>query len=55
MTESAVAKKLRLKPGMRAALVNAPADFPAGLRPLPEGVALSEDLRGTFDWIQAFV
>jgi hypothetical protein len=55
MTDSALARKLRLKPGMRAALVNAPEEYSAGLRPLPEGVVFSEGLRGTFDWIQAFV
>jgi len=41
MTISALAKKLQLKPGMKVALVNAPAEAAAALRPLPEGARVS--------------
>jgi hypothetical protein len=38
---SALAKKLQIKPGMKVALVNAPAEAAAALRPLPEGASVS--------------
>jgi hypothetical protein len=41
MTISALAKKLQIKPGMKVALVNAPAEAAAALRPLPEGARVS--------------
>lgn len=55
MAESAIAKKLKLKPDSRAAVVNAPADYLKKLEPLPEGARMSEKLSGRFDWVQAFV
>ncbi len=55
MTESALAKKLKLKPGQRAALVQAPDGYQDALRPLPDGVEVAEQLNGTFDWVQIFV
>jgi len=38
---SALAKKLQIKPGMTVALVNAPADAAAALRPLPDRASVS--------------
>lgn len=55
MPENALAKKLRIKPGQRIALVNAPDGYSNELKPLPAAVELSESLRGKFDWIQLFV
>ena len=55
MTESALAKKLKLKPGQRAAIIGAPGGYMDSLRPLPEHVELSQRLDGTFDWVQIFV
>ena len=55
MPESALVKKLKLKPGQRAALINPPEGYLAELSPLPPEVELSEQLEGQFDWIQIFV
>jgi hypothetical protein len=55
MPESALAKKMKLKAGARATVINAPAGHLKELAPLPAGVELSEKLQGRFDWIQAFV
>ena len=55
MSESPLAKKMKLNAGARAAVVNAPAGFLKELAPLPDGVTLSEKLQGTLDWIQVFV
>jgi hypothetical protein len=54
MSESALAKKMKLKPGTRAALVNAPPGFRAALEPLPDGATLDDTPSGTYDWIQLF-
>jgi len=55
MAENTLVKKLKLKAGQRAAIVGAPSDYLSQLQPLPDGVAVSEILTGTFDWIQIFV
>ena len=55
MTENPLVKKLKLKAGQRAAIVNAPAGYVGGLRPLPEGVEMVEELDGAFDWVQVFL
>src|SRR5436305_808615 len=55
MAENALAKKLKLKPELRAGLISAPEGYVAELSPLPEGVELVEQLRGKFDWVQLFV
>lgn len=55
MPESALVKKLKLKPGQRAAVVNAPERYLKELGPLPEGAQLAEKLSGKFDWVQVFV
>lgn len=52
---ASLADKLKLKAGMRAALVNAPEGLAQALAPLPSGVDLSTMLDGQFDWIQVFV
>jgi hypothetical protein len=55
MTENALVKKMKLRPGQRAALIHAPEGYVEMLRPLPAGVDLAEQLAGTFDWVQVFV
>jgi hypothetical protein len=55
MPESSLAKKMKLKPGSHAAILNAPAGYLAELKPLPEKVRVVEKLDGRFDWVQLFV
>jgi len=55
MTENALAKKLKLKPGQRAGLIGAPEGYLKLLEPLPEGVTVTAKLSGKFDWLQVFV
>jgi hypothetical protein len=55
MAESALARKLKLKPGHRAAIIHAPPGYQYELNPLPAGVELSDKLEGQFDWVQVFV
>src|SRR5689334_14452139 len=55
MTENPLLKKLKLKPGQRAAILNAPDGYAASLQPLPEHAEVAQDLAGTFDWVQLFV
>ena len=52
MPESALAKKMKLKSNLKAAVINAPEDYVETLR---HDTALSPTLRGKFDWIQIFV
>ena len=51
MPESPLAKKLKLKPGLRAAVVNAPENY---LDELKHDSDISQKLSGKFDWIQIF-
>lgn len=55
MTTSQLAAKLKLKPGMKALLVNAPDGYLEELSPLPDYVDVSQELIGEYDWIQIFV
>jgi len=52
MPESALAKKLKLKSGLSAAVINAPENY---VDMLQHNAALSPTLNGKFDWIQIFV
>jgi hypothetical protein len=49
-----LAKKLKLKPGMRAAVIGAPAGYLERLAGVAD-VAFGDRLDGRFDWIQIFV
>ena len=49
-----IVKKLGLKPGMRALVVAAPSGYVRSLAPLPEGIAVSETIGGTNDFVQFF-
>jgi len=51
MPESPLAKKLKLKPGLRAAVVNAPKYY---LDALKHDSDILQKLTGKFDWIQLF-
>jgi hypothetical protein len=51
---SPLARKLRLKPGARAAVVGAPPDYRARLSPRLEPT-LGTSLIGPLDWLQVFV
>jgi hypothetical protein len=55
MTENPLLKKMKLKPGQRAAIINAPGGYVEALQPLPADVELAENLAETFDWVQLFV
>ena len=52
MAESPVAKKMKLKPGQKAAVINAPEGY---VDTIKHDTALSPTLNGKFDWIQIFV
>lgn len=55
MAESEIVTKLKIKPGQRTAVINAPQGYLKALHPLPEGVEMLENLDGKFDWVQIFV
>lgn len=46
MASASLAKKLQMKPGQRATVLNAPEGYPRALEPLPEGVELLLELGG---------
>ena len=52
MPESPLAKKMKLKSGLEAAVINAPDHYVEELR---HDTAMSPTLNGKFDWIQIFV
>jgi hypothetical protein len=51
---SPLARKLRLKPGLRAAIVGAPPGYLGRLDPPPD-TEIGETLTGPLDWVQVFV
>ena len=53
MADTALPKKLLIKPGYRVLLLNAPAGYQDLLGPLA-GVEVSETAGGTFDLVQVF-
>jgi hypothetical protein len=55
MSPSPVAKKLLLKPGTHAAVVNPPDGFLKLLEPLPEGTEVATKLSPARDLVQVFV
>ena len=52
MAESPLAKKMKLKSGLKAAVINAPQNY---MDELKHDTAMSPTLNGKFDWIQIFV
>ena len=55
MTTNALTKKLQMKAGQRAIILNAPAGYLERLQPLPDGVELIEAPEGQCDFVQIFV
>ena len=51
MPESVLARKMKLKSGLKAAVINAPESYVEELR---HDTAMSPTLNGKFDWIQIF-
>jgi hypothetical protein len=49
---SDLAKKIKLKPGSKAAVIHPPENY---LQELGHDMEISSSLRGKFDWIQIFV
>lgn len=54
MAANKLAKKLGIKPGMRALVLGAPADFMEKLAPLPEGVVVAEAGGSAAQFLQLF-
>lgn len=52
MPELSLAKKMKLKPGLSAVVINAPDKY---LNELKHDFEISESLSGKYDWIQIFV
>jgi hypothetical protein len=52
MADGSLAKKMKLKPGSRAAIINAPENY---IQEFTQDGEVSETLNGQFDWIQIFV
>lgn len=55
MAENPLIKKLRIQPGQQIAILNAPENYRATLGTLPEGVTVSEEANGRFDFVHLFV
>jgi hypothetical protein len=55
MTESALARKMKLKVGQHATIVNAPKGYLKEFEPLPDGVKVSQKMEKPSDWVQVFV
>ena len=55
MPDSSLVKKLFIKPGYRAVILNAPEGYRELLGELPPGVKLEDKPEGSFDFIQVFV
>jgi len=54
MTTNPLLKKLQLKAGQRAVIINPPPGYLDELGPLPEGVELAQQPEGSFDFVQVF-
>jgi hypothetical protein len=55
MTESALSKKMKLKAGQYATIINAPENYMKELESLPANVKMSRKMEALSDWIQIFV
>jgi hypothetical protein len=55
MGETPLVKKLGIKPGQRALVLNAPSGYLDQLGTLPEGVTLATAPAGVYDFVQVFV
>lgn len=55
MSNTNLIKKLRIQPGQRLLILNAPEAYLSVLSPLPEGVEIKQAPDGAFDFVQLFV
>jgi hypothetical protein len=55
MANNSLVKKLQIKPGQRAVIINPPPGHIEALGELPEGVELADKPTGKFDFVQLFV
>ena len=53
--ENPVIKKLRIKEGMRVAIINAPGDYLKNLGQLPKNVKVETASKGLYDFVHLFV
>lgn len=51
---TSIVKKLGLKPGMRALVLDAPCSYMKSLAPLPDQVEVSQNLGSTYEFVQFF-
>jgi hypothetical protein len=54
MTINPIAKKLGMKPGMRALIAGAPSGYLKLLEPLPDGVLIASNKTGLYPFVQFF-
>ena len=54
MPVNPIAKKLGIKPAMRALVMAAPDGYLDGLKPLPEAIEIATKPAGTYEFIQLF-
>ena len=54
MASTELLKKLRMQPGQRVLILNAPEGYLDELVPLPEGVEVADKPEGVFDFVQVF-
>ena len=55
MAKTPLTNKLRMQPGQRVLIMNAPPGYVDELGDLPEGVELADEPEGTFDFVHLFV
>jgi hypothetical protein len=55
MGSTILAGKLRMQPGQRVLILNAPSGFVQKLEPLPEGIGLEQVPEGKYDFVHLFV
>jgi hypothetical protein len=55
MATSNLVKKLRMQPGQRVLIMNAPEGYIASLGELPEGAVVSEAAEGNYGFVHLFV
>jgi hypothetical protein len=55
MGKSSLVEKLQIKPEYRVVVIAPPPGYMEKLKPLPKGVVLTDQAKGTFDCVQLFV
>jgi hypothetical protein len=55
MGSTTLAGKLRMQPGQRVLILNAPSGYVRQLEPLPEGIGLEQVPEGKYDFVHVFV